>query len=90
MPLSVPTLPCRCPRTHQRAFPVLELPNKADAFARQRADQPLLVAIVADRSPDSIDACSESGFRHNAPAPDCLKNIVLADDAMAVCDEVFQ
>ena len=64
--------------------------DKADAFARERADQPLLVAIVADGGPYRIDAGGKRRFRNNAPAPDCLKNIVLADDAVAIGDQVFQ
>jgi len=65
-------------------------PDKADALARERAYQPLPVAIVTDRSPRRIDAAGKRRFRYNAPAPDCLNNIVLADNAVAVGDKVLQ
>ncbi len=65
-------------------------PDKADALARQRADQPLLVAIIADRGPRRVDAGRKCKFRHNASAPDGPEDIVLADDAVAIGDEVFQ
>ena len=40
---------------------LLNRPNKADAFARDRADQPLLVAIVAQCAAGGIDAAGERG-----------------------------
>ena len=94
---------CRCPswrfrvkdRRSRRSLlyglcSFLNHPHKADAFARDRADQPLLVAIVINGGPRRIDAGGERKFRHDAPAPDRSENIVLADDAVAVGDEIFQ
>src|SRR5580693_4931728 len=53
------------------------------APARQRPDEALCVAIVADRTPDGIDACRHCGVGNAAPAPDRGDEIVLADDAIA-------
>ena len=39
------------------------------SLARDCADQPLLIAIVADGSPCRIDACGQRRFRYGPPAP---------------------
>ena len=44
--------------------------DKADAFARQRADQPLLVAVVADRGAYRIDAGRKRRFKLRSPHAD--------------------
>ena len=64
--------------------------HEADAAAGDGADQPLLVAVVADRAPRGIDATRQGGIRHDAAAPDRGDEIVLADDAVAVLHEVEQ
>ena len=73
-----------------RLYSLLNDPDKANAFARDRADQPLLVTIVADGGPCCIDACGKRRFRYSPSAPDGFEDIVLADDAIAVGDEIFE
>jgi hypothetical protein len=92
--LLLPVLGCPCQRPLEpwtplrRAVPAPE--PRRNAFARDRADQPLLVAIVVNCGPCRIDACGKRRFRHDAPAPYGSENILLADDAVAVGYEVFQ
>ena len=63
-------------------------PDEAHAATRDGADQPLLVAIVADRPPRGVDAARQGGIRHDAAAPHRRDEIVLADDAVAVLHEM--
>src|SRR4029078_9707469 len=65
-------------------------PYKAAPFARDGADQPLLVAVIAYWGTRGIEAVGERRFRHNAPALHGMENSVLADDALAVGNEEFQ
>ena len=46
--------------------------------------------VVSDRSPGRIDPTGERRFRYDPPAPDAVEHVVLADDAVAVSNEVFQ
>jgi hypothetical protein len=64
--------------------------DEADTLAWQGPDPLLCLATVAYRSPNRIDACCQCCFRNNAPAPDCGHKIVLADDTLAVCDQIDQ
>jgi hypothetical protein len=64
--------------------------DKADSFAGKGLDEALLVAAVADCDPQCINARAEGRFRNDASVPDRCDQIVLADDAFAVADEVFQ
>jgi hypothetical protein len=41
---------------------LLNRPDKADAFAWNRADQPLLVAIIANGGPRGVDAGGKRRF----------------------------
>ena len=68
----------------------LHVADKAQALARDGADQPLLVAVVADRLADGIDPAGQRRFRDDAAAPDRRDQVVLADDAVAVLDQADQ
>ena len=65
-------------------------PDEAQTFARDRADQPLFFAAVADRLARRIDAAGQRRIRHDAAAPDRCDEIVLADDAVAILHEIDQ
>ena len=64
--------------------------DEAQALARDGADQPLLLAAVADRLARGIDAAGQGRLRHDPAAPDRSDEIVLADDAVAVLHQVDQ
>ena len=54
------------------------------------SDEALLLAAVADRAPGGIDAAGQGRLRHNAAIPNCANQIILADDALAVADQILQ
>ena len=62
--------------------------DEAKTSARQGSDKPLLLAAVAERRPNGIYSSAQSGLRNNAALPDRRQEIVLADDAFAVLDQV--
>ena len=64
--------------------------DEAKALARDGADQPLLLAAVADRLARGIDAAGQRRFRNDAAAPDRVDKVVLADDALAVLHQVIE
>jgi hypothetical protein len=64
--------------------------HEAEALARQRADQPLLRSVVADRCSSRVNAGGERRFRDDSPTPDTCDQVVLGDHAFAVADEVLQ
>jgi hypothetical protein len=73
-----------------RIVPLEHSADETNALARQRADQLLRLAAISDRRACRIDTCSQGRFRDNAPAPNRGDQIVLADDPVAVTDQVFQ
>src|SRR5690606_5437320 len=64
--------------------------NETKALSSQRSDESLLVTAVADRGPGGVDMARERGFRDDAPVPNRLEQVVLADDAFSVRHEVEQ
>src|SRR5262245_13666050 len=66
------------------------VPDETEALARQRLDPALRFTVVADSPPNRVDAGRQRGFRDNSSAPDRGHKIVLADDALAVGDQVDQ
>jgi len=70
------------------ATAVAELTDEADALALDRLDQPLRFAAIAERLTSGIDAARERGFRNDAAAPDRCDQVVTADHAVAVFDQI--
>jgi hypothetical protein len=66
------------------------LTDKAQTLTRYGADQLLLVAAITDRFPRGIDTTCKSRVRHDPTGPNCTDEIVLADDPIAVLDQVNQ
>ena len=60
------------------------------AFSWQRFDEVLRLAAVANRGPSRIDAGAQRRLRNNAPIPQRREQIILADDAPAVLNQVDQ
>jgi hypothetical protein len=71
-----------------RHFVLADFANKTDAFTRQCPDQSLLVAGIPDRAPRRVDSVEQRGLRNNASMPDRGQQIILADDTVAVPDQV--
>jgi len=82
----------RCQLSGPDRLGVLVLPRHTAYYLAmaESEGEPLPVAIVTNCGPRRIDAGGEGRFRHNAPAPDRSENVVLADDAAAVGDKIFQ
>ena len=66
----------------------LNIPDEPEALAQDGADQPLLVAAVAQRAARGVDAGRQRRFRHDTPVPDGVEQLVLGDDTLALADEV--
>jgi hypothetical protein len=64
--------------------------HEAEALARQCLDQPLLLAAVADGASRNVDAGRDCGIGDDAAVPDSGDEIILADDALAVADQVSE
>ncbi len=64
--------------------------DEAKALARDGADQLLVLAAVADRLARGVDAAGQRRIRHDPAAPDRSDEIILADDAVAVLQQVNQ
>jgi hypothetical protein len=67
-----------------------DLADKAKSLARKRADQTLPLAVVADSVADRVDLAAERGFRNDSAAPNGGHQVILADDALAILNEIQQ
>ena len=64
--------------------------DETQALAWDGADQALAFAAVADRVACRVDAAGQRRVRHDAAAPDRGDEVVLADHAVAVVQQVNQ
>ena len=64
--------------------------DKAKAFPREGANAGLLLASVADGLAHGIDPAGQRRFGDNAAAPDRGNQIIFADDAITIFDEIDQ
>src|SRR5262252_6768552 len=64
--------------------------DEAETLAGDRPDKALLLAGVADGLANRVDVTGDRRFRHDSAAPYCLQQVVLANDAVAVPDEMQQ
>ena len=67
---------------------LLHLADEAESALVDGADHLLRAAVVADRAPRRADARVERRVRHHAPLPHRLEQLVLADDAIAVLQQI--
>ena len=81
-----------CPSIHRAAGPLLFLhpTHEPESLARQRFDEALPFAAVADRTPHRFEAGCQRRIRNDAPLPDRRDEIVFADDAPPVADQVIE
>jgi len=68
----------------------LHCANETETFARQCFDQALLLARVADCVANRIQAGCQRGIRDRASVPDGADEVILADDALPVADQVIE
>src|SRR5262245_24677935 len=73
-----------------RAPVFANLADEAKPLAGDGADQSLLIAAVADRTPHSGDPAAQRGIRNDAAIPHVRDQILLADHALAVLDEIVE
>ena len=64
--------------------------NEAMAFARDGSDQLLVLAGVAERLPRGVNPTAQGCIRNNTALPDRGDEIVFADNALTILDEVDQ
>jgi hypothetical protein len=64
--------------------------HETETFARECADQLLVFAVVANRQAKSMDSPSQRGVGNSAAGPDSSDQIVLADHAMAIVEQVVE
>ena len=62
--------------------------DETNPLARNGADQPLILAVVADRVSGGVDAAVERRVRDDPSAPHQCNEIVPADDVIAVFQQV--
>ena len=67
---------------------LLHLADEAESALVDRADHLLRAAVVADHAPRRADARVERRIRHHAALPHRLEQLVLADDAVAVLQQI--
>src|ERR1700720_2396402 len=64
--------------------------HEANPLTMRGANEALLLAAVADRAARGIDPRAQRRFRDDPRVPHRTQQIVLADDAFAVADRVFE
>jgi len=64
--------------------------DETEALARQCLDEALLFAGIADRRPGDIEAGRQRRIGHAAPVPNDVDEVVFADDALPVADQVIE
>ena len=85
------TVPPGCRRLPRLPAAVLPAPpDETKALARQCLDQALLLAGIADRSPGGIQARRQRCIGHTAPIPNGVDEVVFADDALPVTDQIVE
>ncbi len=66
------------------------LSDEAEALARQCFDQALFLAGIADRALGNIKAGRQRRIGHAAPIPDGVDEVILADHALSIADQVIE
>jgi hypothetical protein len=64
--------------------------DEANALAEDGADQPLILAAVANRLAGGSNSACERRFGNNAPLPDVRDQVVFAGHPLAIADEVVE
>jgi hypothetical protein len=64
--------------------------HEAEPLTRQRPDHVLALSVVADGGTHRVDASGERRVRDRPPAPDRGHELVLADDSLAVAQQIIE
>src|SRR4029077_6440398 len=64
--------------------------DKTEALARQGLDEALFRPGIADQDPCDIQAGRHCRIGYDTPVPDGADEIILADDALPVADQVIE
>src|SRR5262245_48308191 len=64
--------------------------DKTKALARDGAQQTLVPACIPDRLAHGIDAAGQRRLRDDAAIPHLLEQLILADDALAMLEQIEQ
>jgi hypothetical protein len=64
--------------------------HEAHALAGQGSNKTLVLPCVSDRASRRVDTGTQRRFRHDPPVPDCSNQIVSADNAIAILDQVLE
>jgi hypothetical protein len=73
----------------RQPFVFPDLAHETETLARRRFDQALLFAGITNRAPGGVQAGGQRGIRDDASVPDGANEVVLADDALPVADQVL-
>ena len=77
-------------RSRQRVSRFQHGSDETEALSRQCLDQALFLAGIADRAPRGIQARCQRCIGHAAPVPNGADEVVLADDALPVADQIIE
>jgi hypothetical protein len=69
-------------------FVLANIADESKAFAWQRLDQSLPVAAIADGAAGRVDAVEQSRVRNDPPMPDRSQQLILADHAVTVANQM--
>src|SRR6266508_5286048 len=72
----------------RRRDTLLDVTNETKATLVQRANEALVVAAVAERAPCRADSGAQRRLRDDAALPNHVDQLVLADDPIAVANQV--
>ena len=71
-----------------RRFNNLNMSDEPEAALVLRANERLVVAVVAERPPGCVNAAAERSFGYNSTVPDGIDQLILADNPIMVAYQV--
>src|ERR1700752_1622134 len=71
-----------------RLWGLAYLADEPEALARDRADQPLLLAAIAERAARRVDTAGQGRFRDDTSVPDRVEQVILGHDVFALAHQI--
>ena len=62
--------------------------NKTKPTANESPDDGLSLSVVVYCSPEGVDSGCQRGIRDDPSVPNCVDELVLADDSIALVDQI--